>query len=98
MGAGAFMKRDNLQAVGLIGDERRNCMAACVMTDAEDYTGVAEGMEPLNLVEFVNSYFRGLFSAVMNNGGIVVDVKGDGILALWTSETPDRALRARVCR
>lgn len=90
--------RDDRQAAGARGEARRNCLAACAMTDAEDYTGVAEGMEPLSLVEFVNSYFNGLFSAVMNNGGIVIDVKGDGILALWTSDTPDRAMRARVCQ
>jgi len=91
------MKRD-IQAVGVIREEQRNCLAACAITDAEDYTGVAEGMEPLSLVEFVNCYFRGLFRAVMSNGGIVVDVKGDGILALWTNENPDRVLRAAVCR
>jgi adenylate cyclase len=72
----------------------RDCLAACAMTDAEGYTGVAEGMEPPQLVELVNRYFR----AVLGNGGLVLDVKGDGILAIWTSEAPDAALRARVCR
>src|SRR5512146_2380182 len=60
--------------------------AACAMTDAEDYTGVAEGMEPQRLVELVNRYFHELFAAVLDNHGIVVDVKGDGILAVWTSQ------------
>jgi adenylate cyclase len=67
------------------------------MTDAEGYTGVAEGMDPPRLVELVNRYFRELFAAVLDNHGIVVDVKGDGILAVWTSEAPDGVLRARVC-
>lgn len=76
---------------------RRTCLAACAMTDAEDYTGVAEGMDPPRLVELVNRYFRELFGAVLGNGGVVVDVKGDGILAVWTNEAPDAALRGRVC-
>jgi class 3 adenylate cyclase len=76
----------------------RDCLAACAMTDAEGYTGVAERMEPPELVELVNRYFRALFRAVLGNGGLVLDVKGDGILAVWTNEAPDAALRAQVCR
>jgi adenylate cyclase len=68
------------------------------MTDAEGYTGLAEGMEPGKLVEVVNRYFKALFGAVLGNGGGVVDVKGDGILAVWTSAAPDNVLRAQVCR
>jgi adenylate cyclase len=68
------------------------------MTDAEGYTGVAEGMEPLALVELVNRYFRAMFRAVLGNGGLVLDVKGDSLLAIWTSDAPDAALRAKVCR
>jgi len=76
----------------------RNCLAACAISDADGYTGIAEGMEPAHLVEFVNSYFKTLFTAVLGNGGVVADVKGDGVLAIWTSELPDAALRTRVCR
>jgi adenylate cyclase len=76
---------------------RRDCLAACAMTDAEGYTGLAEGMDPPRLVEFVNAYFEALFGAVLANGGVVLDVKGDGILAVWTSERPDADLRAQVC-
>jgi adenylate cyclase len=76
----------------------RDCLAACAMTDAEGYTGVAEDMDPPALVGLVNRYFRALFKAVLGNGGLVLDVKGDGILAVWTSAAPDAALRAQVCR
>jgi adenylate cyclase len=68
------------------------------MTDAEGYTGVAEGMEPPALVELVNRYFHAMFGAVFGSGGLVLDVKGDGILAIWTNGAPDVALRAQVCR
>jgi len=76
----------------------RNCLAACAISDADGYTGIAEGMDPAHLVEFVNRYFKTLFAAVLGNGGTVADVKGDGVLALWTSEAPDVELRTRVCR
>ena len=67
------------------------------MTDAEGYTGLAEGMDPSRLVELVNRYFGELFAAVLGNHGVVIDVKGDGILAVWTTEAPGAGVRARVC-
>lgn len=75
-----------------------DCLAACAMTDAEGYTGVAETIPPPELVVLVNRYFRALFRAVLGNGGLVLDVKGDGILAIWTNRAPDAALRTQVCR
>ncbi len=84
-------------------DVGRSCLAACAMTDAEGYTGLAEGMAPPQLAELVNRYFGELFSAVLGNHGVVIDVKGDGILAVWTTEgagpsvARSTPLRARVC-
>ena len=97
MNGGAASAGPTLQAVNTEISER-DCLAACAMTDAEGYTGVAERMEPPELVALVNRYFRALFRAVLGNGGLVQDVKGDGILAVWTNEAPDAALRAQVCR
>lgn len=67
------------------------------MTDAEGYTSLAERMDPMLLVEFVNRYFQALFAAILANGGAVLDVKGDGLLAVWTSDSPDIRMRALVC-
>lgn len=75
----------------------RSCLAACAMTDAEGYTGLAEALAPPQLAQLVNRYFRELFAAVLGNHGVVIDVKGDGILAVWTSAAPGAGLRARVC-
>lgn len=91
------VKTDNLELVGKTTDLSRNCLAACAMTDAEGYTGLAEGMDPPRLVDLVNGYFKALFGAVLRNGGAVVDVKGDGLLAVWTSDAPDVAVRTLVC-
>jgi adenylate cyclase len=92
------MRMQDLLPVSTTRAAQRNCLAACAISDADGYTGIAEGMEPAHLVELVNSYFRTLFAAVLGNGGVVADVKGDGVLAIWTSEQPDVALRTRVCR
>jgi adenylate cyclase len=76
----------------------RLCYGACVITDAERYTSVAESVDPAEAVEFINRYLEVLFKPVYDNGGIVADVKGDGMLAVWAESSPSAELRARVCR
>jgi len=71
--------------------------AACMMSDAEHFTEVTEGMDPSAVVELVRVYFNALFAPVVKYGGRVVDVKGDGILAVWTHCTSVPQLRNRVC-
>lgn len=74
------------------------CMGACVITDAERYTSVAERIDAAATVDFINRYLEVLFKPVFENGGLISDVKGDGMLAIWTEPSPTAELRARVCR
>lgn len=75
----------------------RECLAACVMTDAERYTSVTESMAPSAIVQMINEYFAALFRPVLNHGGMIADVKGDGVLALWNHESAGSDLKAKVC-
>lgn len=75
----------------------RDCLAACLMTDAERYTSLTETMEPAAVVELINRYFEALFGPVLKNGGIVSDVKGDGLLAVWNHESAGTEFKAQVC-
>jgi len=75
----------------------RFCMGACVITDAERYTSVAERIDPASTVELINGYFETLFRPVYEHGGFVSDVKGDGLLAVWADAVPEAELRAQVC-
>lgn len=79
-------------------DRVEHCMGACVITDAEHYASVAERIDPAATVDFINRYLEVLFRPVFENGGLVSDVKGDGMLAVWTEAAPSAELRARVCR
>ena len=76
----------------------RQCLGACVLTDADRYTTFAESVDAAAAVAFLNRYLEVLFHPVYENGGFVTDVKGDGMLAVWTDGPSDRELRARVCR
>ena len=65
----------------------------CLSTDADKYTTLSEGMDPATLAELMNAYYETLFAPVRQYGGIISDVVGDAMLALWTSSTPDSELR-----
>jgi adenylate cyclase len=72
--------------------------AACMVSDAERFTSLAEGMAPPDLNALLNRYFEALFLAVERNGGIVTDVVGDGITAVWPGTAADPDCCARACQ
>jgi adenylate cyclase len=45
----------------------------------------------------MNDYFGAVFAPVRYHGGIVSDVKGDSMLALWPTPFPDPAVRRKTC-
>ena len=69
----------------------------CLFTDAGDYTALSEKMTPKELSDFLGRYFEALFQPVRKHGGLIVDLKGDSILAIWKGPQDDPALRKRAC-
>ena len=59
----------------------------CLYTDADTFLLPSEAMDPEELSHFMNRYFEVLFKPVKEQGGIVSDIAGDSILALWVTET-----------
>jgi adenylate cyclase len=76
----------------------RPVYGVCLSTDADRFTTVAEKLGPDALAPFLNSYYAHVFEPVKRHGGMVSDVEGDGVLAIWATSAPDRDLRARACR
>lgn len=79
------------------GAERELVHGTCLITDIEQYTGVAEAMAPDGLVELMRGYFAMLSARVEENGGYVADVSGDSMVAIWAGAVPDARLRRRAC-
>lgn len=69
----------------------------CLFTDAGDYTALSEKMTPKELSDFLGRYFEALFQPVRKHGGLIVDLKGDSILAIWKAPHDDPALRKKAC-
>jgi adenylate cyclase len=70
---------------------------ACLFTDAAGYTTLSETMGPEELSDVMHKYFEAIFEPVKQNGGLVVDLKGDSILAIWKASRPEAALRKQAC-
>ncbi len=45
----------------------------------------------------MNRYYAVLFEPVKRHGGLVQDVVGDSMLAIWATTEPDLSLRSRAC-
>ncbi len=84
--------------IGEIGSGGRTVYGTCLCTDAEQYTALSETMDPKELKSFLNRYYEAVFGPVRKHGGIISDVVGDSMMALWTTTQPDAALRNRACQ
>ena len=83
-----------------IGDVRaadQIVFGTCLSTDAHQYTALSETMEPAELGAFMNRYYEVLFEPVKRHKGVVQDVVGDSMLAVWATTEPDLSLRSRAC-
>lgn len=69
----------------------------CLATDAEQYTQLAETTPPEILTRLMNNYYETLFAAVRSHQGIISDVIGDAMLALWLSEQASTENYIQAC-
>jgi adenylate cyclase len=76
---------------------RESVFGACVATDGERYTALADRMNPEELARFLNRYFETLFPPVASTEGWVSDVIGDAMLAVWAEPRPSIEVRRRAC-
>jgi adenylate cyclase len=72
--------------------------AACMVTDAQGFTTLAERMTPDELTGFLDDYLETLFTPARHLGGVVTDVVGDGMTCVFTAPQPERECRVRACR
>ncbi len=83
--------------VGRVASGQKLVYGTCLATDAENFTTVSEQMDPVQLGELMNAYYQTLFAPVERHDGVVADVKGDAMLAIWATPKPDSGMTARAC-
>jgi adenylate cyclase len=69
----------------------------CLTTDLEDYTALAETLDPKNLAILMNRYYETIFEPTKRHGGAVSDIIGDSMLALWVASPQETAFREKAC-
>jgi adenylate cyclase len=70
---------------------------ACLLTDVEGYTALAEEMDVRQLKVLLDDYFAILSRSVQENHGVVSEKTGDAMLAIWEAATASRTLREQAC-
>ncbi len=86
-----------VKSVGDVAARGKVVYGICLSTDASQYTALAERMDPRELGALLNDYYGAMFARVKARGGIVSDVVGDAMFAVWTAPQPDVALRRAAC-
>jgi len=80
-----------------IGAHGQIMHGTCLCTDADQYTTLSEQMDPRELSGLLKRYYEVVFEPVRRRGGIVSDVIGDSMMAIWTTTQTDAALRHEAC-
>jgi len=75
----------------------RMVYGVCLTTDARNYTTLSERIEPQELSSVMKNYFDMMFRSVHRYDGLVCNVIGDSMFALWPSTEPDITAKKRAC-
>jgi class 3 adenylate cyclase len=70
--------------------------ASVLFSDIRSFTSLVESRGPAETIELLNSYYTLMFDAIGAQGGIVNQIQGDGLMALFGTPLPypDHARRA----
>jgi adenylate cyclase len=75
--------------------------ASVMFSDIRSFTRITEALSPADTIELLNSYYTLMFDAIGGYGGIVNQMLGDGLMAIFGAPLPrtdhrDRAVRAAL--
>lgn len=70
--------------------------ATILFADLAGFTALSERLEPLAITEVLNAYFSAATTIIEDQGGVITQFQGDGILAVFNLPIadPDHAARA----
>jgi len=91
---------EDLQQTGFsLGGKRVS--GSVLFADIREFTPLAESQPPEETIELLNTYYTLMFNAISGNGGIVSQIAGDGLMAVFGAPLPladhcDAAVRAAL--
>lgn len=72
----------------------REITAALMLFDLRDFTALSDRLNPRAVLRLLNSYFDAVMPPVQRHGGEVVEIMGDGVLAIFPVEAERDAAAA----
>jgi class 3 adenylate cyclase len=98
--ATAEVAEEVLTSGGALG-EYKQVEASVMFSDIRSYTSLTETLSPSDTIELLNTYYTLTFDAISGQGGIVNQMLGDGLMAIFGAPLPladhrDRAVRAAL--
>jgi adenylate cyclase len=72
--------------------------ATVLFSDIRSFTTIAESQSPEDTIELLNAYFSSMFDAIANEGGIVNQMMGDGLMCIFGAPLPLEDHRQRAVR
>ena len=88
------LSRENVD----VANSSQHCWAVVMFTDAASYTSLAEQLTPQALNDYLNRYYEKLFACVKAEHGVITDVEGDAMVAVWTAEKENAACKVAAIR
>ena len=90
----SFKKNHDTSSMGHYGELM---FGVCMSTDAEQYTTLSENMKPEKLNTLINEYYSVMFPLVKKNEGIISDIIGDAMFAVWQASNSTAHARIMAC-
>ena len=70
--------------------------AAAMFCDIRSFTTIAEAQGPAETIELLNDYYTLMMDAIGSQGGVVNQMVGDGLMAIFGAPVPDPDFRLRA--
>jgi adenylate cyclase len=75
--------------------------ATTMFSDIRSFTSLAESQSPADTIELLNTYYTLMFEAISGQGGVVNQMVGDGLMAIFGAPLPlpnhsEQAVRAAL--
>jgi class 3 adenylate cyclase len=74
----------------------RHVEASALFCDIRSFTSIAEAIEPSETIELLNDYYTLMMDAIGGEGGIVNQMVGDGLMAIFGAPVPRADHRERA--
>jgi class 3 adenylate cyclase len=72
--------------------------ASVMFSDIRSFTSISEALSAADTIELLNSYYTLMFDAIGGQGGIVNQMLGDGLMAMFGAPLPRADHRERAVR